>query len=105
VSALGGFDGTPTSPSSLYVSGSFLSAGGHMSRNIARWGCPTTVIIACQADVAPVPGGDGTVDIDDLVAVITSWGISGPGDVNADSMTNIDDLVLVITSWGPCPAQ
>jgi hypothetical protein len=55
---------------------------------------------ACPADV----NDNGTVDIDDLVLVITSWGAtSGAADVNNDSIVNIDDLVIVITGWGPCP--
>jgi hypothetical protein len=65
------------------------------------------VIPACQSDIAP-PGGNGAVDIDDLVDVIIHWGscrgcaadvfpAGGNGEVN------IDDLVAVITAWGPCP--
>jgi hypothetical protein len=27
-----------------------------------------------------------------------------PGDVNADCSVNVDDLLAVIASWGPCPA-
>ena len=49
--------------------------------------------------------GDGTVNIDDLVAVITGWGACAdpqncPADVNGSGAVNIDDLVLVITNWG-----
>ena len=66
----------------------------------------------CYADCFP-NGGDGVVNIDDLVRVITSWGFCpGPGSCPADvapplagnGLVNIDDLVLVITSWGRCPA-
>jgi hypothetical protein len=58
----------------------------------------------CLADLAPAKSGDGTVNIDDLVLVITSWGscVGCPADINFDRMVNIDDLVLVITHWGPC---
>ena len=59
----------------------------------------------CSATTCP---GDtntnGTVDIDDLVTVITHWGAGGgASDVNHDGTVNIDDLVIVITSWGSCP--
>jgi hypothetical protein len=56
----------------------------------------------CPADVA---GDDGVVNIDDLLAVINSWGPC-PGcatDINDDGVVNIDDLLLVINSWGACP--
>lgn len=59
----------------------------------------------CPADCFPL-GGNGVVDIDDLVTVITSWGAtSGAGDVYpscGDHQVNIDDLVLVIARWGNC---
>jgi len=56
----------------------------------------------------PKPGdvtGDGLVNIDDLVEVITAWGVCGnpsncPADQNGSGAVNIDDLVLVITNWG-----
>jgi hypothetical protein len=28
-----------------------------------------------------------------------------PGDVNANGVVNIDDLLAVINSWGPCPGK
>lgn len=68
---------------------------------------PGAVVHKCQADV----NGNNLVNIDDLVAVITSWGAcpsppaSCPADVSpagGDGQVNIDDLVVVITGWGPC---
>jgi hypothetical protein len=63
----------------------------------------------CFADVVP----DAIVNIDDLVAVITGWGLCPggqagcTGDVSplgiGDGIVNIDDLVAVITTWGQCP--
>ncbi|MHC5005569.1 MAG: hypothetical protein ACYTJ0_20910, partial [Planctomycetota bacterium] len=56
---------------------------------------------ACAADV----NGDGAVDVDDLVAVIVSWGPCGtgcPADVNADGSVDVDDLIEVVLSWGGC---
>ena len=55
---------------------------------------------ACLGDA----NGNGVVDIDDLVLVITNWNnAGGPGDVNNDNIVNIDDLVEVIVHWGGCP--
>ena len=49
--------------------------------------------------------GDGVVDVQDLVIVITSWGecpggLPCPADVNDDGVVNVSDLVSVITGWG-----
>lgn len=64
---------------------------------------------ACAADVAP-PGGDGQINVDDLLAVITAWGQSGPprpaADCaplpNGDCTVNVNDVLAVIYSWGSC---
>jgi hypothetical protein len=60
---------------------------------------------ACQADVT----GNGAVNIQDLLAVISAWGVCpGPcppycaADVNDDCTVNIQDLLAVIAAWGPC---
>jgi hypothetical protein len=56
--------------------------------------------LPCPADT----NGSGIVDVQDLVAVITSWGTSNAAaDVNDDGVVNVQDLVMVITGWGPCP--
>lgn len=64
----------------------------------------------CNGDVAPI-GGDGVVNVTDLLAVIGNWGQSGPprpqGDAaplpNGDCMVNVSDLLAVIGGWGACP--
>jgi hypothetical protein len=69
---------------------------------------------ACAADIAPIPGGNGKVDIDDLLAVINGWGPCGnpnqcPADIAplgppvGNDVVNIDDLLAVINAWGTCP--
>lgn len=58
----------------------------------------------CPADIAPLPGGDNQVNVQDLLLVINNWG-SGPGnpaDVNNDGIVNVGDLLAVINSWGAC---
>jgi hypothetical protein len=56
----------------------------------------------CNGDVTV----DGTIDIDDLVALITSWGscddCACDADLNMDCNIDIDDLVALITHWGIC---
>jgi hypothetical protein len=65
----------------------------------------------CVPDVAPHPG-DGEVNIDDLLAVISAWGPCAqfsvcPPDVapapSGNNIVDIDDLLAVISGWGPCP--
>ncbi len=70
--------------------------------------------VTCPADV----DASGGVDVNDLLAVITSWGpcptataacpadvyppawwIAGPG----DQVVNASDLIFVLSHWGQCP--
>jgi hypothetical protein len=50
--------------------------------------------------------GDGTVDVDDLIAVILGWGpcpappAPCPADVNDSGEVDVDDLIMVILNWG-----
>jgi hypothetical protein len=59
----------------------------------------------CPADNAPL-GGNGTVDVDDLLNVINNWGGNiGPADISppwGNGMIDVDDLLAVINGWGPC---
>jgi hypothetical protein len=57
----------------------------------------------CPADI----DDNGYVNIDDLFAVINSWGPCGgcPADISppgGNGFVNIDDLFAVINSWGQC---
>jgi hypothetical protein len=62
---------------------------------------------ACPADIAPA-GGNGAIDVDDLLAVINAWGpCSGcSADIapepDGNNAVDVDDLLMVINSWGPC---
>ena len=63
----------------------------------------------CPPDIAP-SGGDGNVDVHDLLAVISDWGIctapcppSCDADINGDCTVDVNDLLAVINGWGPCP--
>jgi hypothetical protein len=48
--------------------------------------------------------GDGTVNIDDIIAVILAWGDTGtsPADLNGDSVVNALDFAIVLTAYGTC---
>jgi hypothetical protein len=49
--------------------------------------------------------GDGSVDVNDLVAVLQAWGSPGYGaaDLDCDGDVDVQDLTLVIINWGLCP--
>ena len=59
-------------------------------------------LTCCRADVAV--GGDGQIDVADLLAVITQWGsgYDASANINGDSTVNVSDLLEVITAWGTC---
>lgn len=61
---------------------------------------------ACWGDIAP-SGGNGIVNVDDLLAIVNGWGSTGPpwsmaADTNGDGVVNIDDLLMIVNHWGPC---
>ncbi len=65
----------------------------------------------CSADITP-PGGNGVVNIDDLVALLNAFGpcpvppASCPADImppGGNSAVNIDDLVALLNAFGACP--
>ena len=55
---------------------------------------------ACQGDI----NQDGTVGVEDLLAVIADWNCSSgcSADINGDLLVNVADLLLVIGGWGAC---
>ena len=67
---------------------------------------------ACAADI----NGNSSVDVGDLLGVITTWGpcTNCPPNTNCaadiapfitdgDCVIDVSDLLAVITAWGPCP--
>jgi ligand-binding sensor domain-containing protein len=59
--------------------------------------------ITCPGDI----DHDGTVNIDDVLAVINAWGActapnNCPADIVKNGQVNIDDLLAVINAWGAC---
>lgn len=61
----------------------------------------------CEGDVAP-PGGNGFVDVEDLLLVIQNWGANGgiadiwPAPLG-DGTVNASDLIFLLQTWGRCP--
>ncbi len=69
-------------------------------------------VSSCPADIAPLPNGNGVVNVQDLLAVINTWGVcpnpnNCQGDImplpNGNGLVNVQDLLAVIINWGPCP--
>ncbi|MEM7229125.1 MAG: NHL repeat-containing protein, partial [Planctomycetota bacterium] len=74
--------------------------------------------LACPTDCVPDNGdgttGNGTTNVDDLLAVINAFGsVGGACDVApvqpdcsvGNDVINIDDLLAVINAFGPCPDE
>jgi lysyl endopeptidase len=71
-------------------------AGANTTCGADTCGSPST----CDADVT----GDGTVDVGDVLAMISAWGTNDANaDVNGDGVVDVSDLLVVIDAWGPCP--
>jgi hypothetical protein len=59
-------------------------------------------ILACPGDCGVV---DGTVDIQDLLALLAEWGGAGACDLapsGGDGNVDINDLLELLAGWGPC---
>jgi len=73
----------------------FFKPGGvpSMTHVAAVPHCPSN----CAGDV----DGDGSVDVHDLLFIVSVWGSDDPqGDVNGDGIVNISDLLDVMANWG-----
>ncbi len=55
-------------------------------------------VISCPADIT----GDGTVDVLDLLEVLSQWGADGSADITGDGVVDVLDLLEVLAAWGPC---
>jgi hypothetical protein len=95
ITGLSGAEGAVTDPQT----GEFLfSTFGGGNRVVVVRGFQ----LQCAADVVP-PGGDGAVDFDDLLAVLSSWGESCTGpDIDRSGEVDFEDVLAVISGWGPC---
>lgn len=87
-------------------------AGVDLNSN-PTFGTPQAFLRLDLAPVIPCPPDifvNGEVDLDDLLAVINTFGddcspctpTSCPADVDDDCDVDLDDLLFVINGWGPC---
>jgi 6-phosphogluconolactonase (cycloisomerase 2 family) len=87
---------------SLASNGPIVSTDGIGPRAIAAW-----QPAPCPGDIAPA-GGDGMVDISDLLALLAAWGPCPPPcdpDLDGDGLVDIADLLDLLEGWGPCVAS
>ncbi len=54
----------------------------------------------CAEDCEGTP--DGSVGINDLIAMLGDWGGTGPCDLDGGGI-RVTDLILLLGAWGPCP--
>ena len=53
----------------------------------------------CPADI----DGDGTVAVNDLLAIIAGWGGVDPNlDLDGSGVVDVGDLLVIIAGWGAC---
>jgi hypothetical protein len=60
----------------------------------------------CSADISGPEGSpDGTVDVNDFLALLANWNTDGPGAGIAPPFNNADilDFLELLAQWGPCP--
>jgi hypothetical protein len=63
-------------------------------------GAKVVIGAPCLGDV----NEDGTVNVEDLVAVILAWGsANAAADVDDNGTVDVQDMVAVILAWGDCP--
>jgi hypothetical protein len=55
---------------------------------------------ACPADCAD---GDGTVNVNDLLALLAQWGADGACDLSGNGTVDVNDLLALLAAWGNCP--
>jgi hypothetical protein len=64
----------------------------------------TTIDIGALEDCPADISGNGSVDVDDVLAVVAAFGDCGScdEDIDGDGTVGVDDLLVVIAAFGPC---
>ena len=81
--------------------GDFLDAG----ESYSMLGGPGTIVQSRQVDILPRAGDvdmDGFVAVNDLLAIITTWGPSSGctrSDIDCSGQIDVNDLLAIITHW------
>lgn len=58
---------------------------------------------ACQSDCPADLNEDGTVDITDMLQIVSDWGTTGGNsDIDGSGTVDMGDLLAVIGAWGQC---
>ena len=84
---------------SVGIADGVIVAGAPFSDEPAESAGSAYLFEACGADVY----GDGVVDVDDLLTVLSLWGTGDVyADVNGDDIVDVLDLLMVLGNWGPC---
>jgi hypothetical protein len=72
---------------------------GQNSPAIAVYFNTTEVVVDCPADI----DGDGTVAVNDLLAIIAGWGSADASlDLDGSGFVDVGDLLVIIAAWGAC---
>ena len=88
-----------------------LTGGGYTLTGGFWPGVTNAVSSNCPGNIVNTGASTNVVNVDDLLAVIGSWGACPnpcpprcPADIAGTQCTvNVDDLLAVISVWGPCP--
>jgi T5SS/PEP-CTERM-associated repeat protein len=65
---------------------------------------PNTTAPPCPADCAA--GGNGQVNVTDLLALLAQWNLVGSCDIappGGNGVVNVSDLLALLAAWGACP--
>jgi len=55
--------------------------------------------VGCPEDLS----GNGAVDFEDILAVLSAWGNKGgPEDLNGNGTVEFGDILAILRAWGPC---
>lgn len=61
---------------------------------------PKPRLVQCSSDV----NGDEQVDVNDLLALLGSWGSDSPeSDIDDNGVVEANDLLTLLDNWGDCP--
>ena len=76
-----------------------IGVRGQNSPAIAVYFNTTEVVVDCPADI----DGDGSVAVNDLLAIIAAWGSADASlDLDGSGIVDVGDLLVIIAAWGAC---
>jgi hypothetical protein len=59
----------------------------------------TAVVVSCPGDI----DDDGSVAVNDLLALIAGWGSSDVTlDLDGSGTVDVGDILVIIAAWGSC---